>query len=122
MASERGILLHADLGTVALVSVAVVAVSLVLATAIHSRVQTPAPAPVACQPEVKEPTIEITQTFFITVPKVIVKKVYISVPASKPDAQVAPKEEKDPVFEHRKPIIPDSLKQGLLVGLAANQR
>ena len=121
MASERGILFHADLGTVALISVAVVAVSLVLATAIHSRIQAPAPIPV-CQTAVKEPTIEITQTFFIPVPKVIVKKVYIPIPAPKPDAQVAPKEEKDPVFEHRKPIIPDSLKQGLLVGLAANQR
>lgn len=119
MSSERGISLNADLGTVALIAVAVVAVSLVLATAIHSRVQPQA----ACQPAVKEPTIEITQTYFIPVPKVIVKVVKVPVPAEpKPDAQVAPKEEKDPVFEHRKPIIPDSLKQGILVGFAAEHR
>ena len=98
-----------DVITVAIISVAVCAFTLMALVHYHK----PASAPVvACQPEVKQPTIEITQTFFIPVPKVIVKKVYLPTP---PNTQVVPQpeEQTDPVFKHRTPIITSALREPL---------
>jgi hypothetical protein len=67
----------------------------------------PPPCPVA---EAKAPEITIEQTFYIPVPAPTVTVV----PQPQGDDQdngVKPDEEKDPVFEHRTPIITSALQQ-----------
>lgn len=65
----------------------------------------------------KEPTIEITQTLFVPVPKVIVR--VVPAPTPKPDVQVQPEKNsieevpEQPVFRTKGVVIPDSLHHSI---------
>jgi hypothetical protein len=72
--------------------------------------QAPAPAP-PCPIAEKAPEITIEQTFFIPVPVYQAPPSPGFTPDPNLDGAPPPAEEKDPVFEHRTPIITSALQQ-----------
>ncbi len=95
----------------ALLAIAIVASALML-SARAPEVITVTPAPIVVETPAPTPiTVQVRTTVR---PRIIVKKVVVMPPPPPPLKASAP----DPVFKHRTPIIPDSLKKsnGFMAG------